>query len=59
MLKIKDLVKGKKPPCARCLYTLGLVKTLRDPCSECKLNGYQMYEIFRGYTGKPGSADPE
>ena len=58
-MKIKDLVK--KPPCAQCPYTLGLVKTLHNPCPECKQNGYRMYEIFQQskYMGGPGSTDPE
>ncbi len=60
-MSVKDFICPKKPPCAQCLYTLGLVKTLRDPCPECKLNNYQMYEIFRnrGYMGDPSPAEPE
>jgi len=46
MLKIKDVI-GKKPPCIQCPYALGQVKMLRDPCPECKLNNYQMYEILQ------------
>ncbi len=37
----------RKPPCGDCPYTLGLVHTLRNPCPECKLNGYQMYDMFK------------
>ena len=28
-----------KPPCPKCPYTLGQVKTLTNPCPQCKLNG--------------------
>ena len=35
-----------KPPCPKCPYTLGQVKTLTNPCPQCKLNGYSMYEQF-------------
>lgn len=60
-MSITNLICPKQPPCAQCPYTLGLVETLRDPCPECKLNNYQMYEIFqqRRYMGNPGSTDTE
>lgn len=38
--------KLRRKPCAKCPYTLGLVKTVTNPCPECKLNGYQSYEWF-------------
>lgn len=31
-------------PCTRCPYKLGLVKTLVNPCLQCKLNGYKTFE---------------
>ncbi len=60
-MSMKDFLCPKKPPCAQCPYTLGLVKTLRNPCPECRLSDYQMYEIFqkRGYMGNPSPAEPE
>lgn len=36
-----------KKPCSKCPYTLGLVRTLKNPCPECKANGYQTYEWFQ------------
>lgn len=42
-LKIKKL----KPPCPKCPYKLGLVKTLVNPCPQCKDNGYQSFERFQ------------
>ena len=36
----------KQPPCPRCLYTLGQVHTLTNPCPRCKEDGYQMSEWF-------------
>lgn len=49
----KDSLKRK--PCAKCPYTLGLVKTLTNPCPECKLNGYQSYEWFQKQLSGEGS----
>ena len=52
-MKITRFLYKLKPPCPKCPYKLGLVKTLRCPCPGCKLSGYRMYEIFqnRKYTG--------
>lgn len=33
-----------KKPCPKCPYTLGLVKTPKNPCPECKLKHYGTYE---------------
>lgn len=35
-----------KPPCPQCPYTLGQVKFFDNPCPECKLNNYSMYEML-------------
>lgn len=40
-------VNAKKNPCSRCPYTLGLIKTLTNPCPECRMNGYRSYEWFQ------------
>lgn len=40
----KGNLKGK--PCAKCPYTLGLIRTLTNPCPQCKQNGYESYERF-------------
>ena len=37
---------GKKP-CSQCPYTLGLIRTIANPCPKCELNGYQSYEWFQ------------
>lgn len=36
--------KQLKAPCAKCPYKLGLVKTLVNPCPQCKANGYMTYK---------------
>lgn len=41
------LIDRLKPPCPKCPYKLGLVKTLVNPCPGCKENGYQMFEQFQ------------
>ncbi len=45
-MKAEKLYRGLKQPCPKCPYTLGQVKTLANPCPQCKLNGYNMYEQF-------------
>ena len=42
-----NLIYLINPPCPKCPYTLGLVKTLRNPCPECQLNGYKTFERFQ------------
>ncbi len=44
---LRKLINRIKPPCAKCPYKLGIVKTPVNPCPQCKLNGYQSYEWFR------------
>ncbi len=34
-------------PCKKCPYKLGIVKTITNPCPQCMLNNYNMYEIFK------------
>jgi len=54
-MKPKDIIYIIKPPCPKCPYKLGLVKTLVNPCPNCKMNGYKSFEWFQkqltmGYT---------
>ena len=46
LLKVENLIYRVKPPCPNCPHTLGQIHTFINPCLECKLNGYQMYEWF-------------
>lgn len=34
------------PPCSKCPYKLGQIKTLVNPCPQCKRNGYSSFGIF-------------
>lgn len=36
----------KKKPCPNCPYVLGLIKTVTNPCPQCKRNNYDSYERF-------------
>lgn len=36
----------RTPPCPKCPYTLRQVFTLRNPCPDCKRNGYATYKLF-------------
>ncbi len=49
--------KVTKSPCAKCPYTLGQVKTLVNPCPQCKINGYCMFERF--INGEKGESTDE
>jgi hypothetical protein len=43
----EKLMKRIKPPCRKCPYKLGIVKTPANPCPQCKQNGYSSYEWFQ------------
>lgn len=45
-MEMKKLMYKFKPPCSKCPYKLGVVKTVVNPCPQCKLNGYQAFEQF-------------
>ena len=48
LYKIKEGFPVKMiKPCAKCPYKLGLVQTLVNPCPQCRLNGYNMAEVFK------------
>ena len=42
-----NLIQKIIPPCSNCPYKLGIIKTLENPCPQCKLNNYQTYEVFQ------------
>lgn len=42
------LIYYVKPPCSKCPYILGQIHTVTNPCPQCKTNGYQMFERFKG-----------
>ncbi len=42
------------PPCAKCPYKLGQVTTPVNPCTACKLNGYDAYEQMKKIAIKVG-----
>ena len=46
-LSLKGLLPKKEPPCPKCPYRLGLVHTPVNPCRECKLDNYRMFEQFQ------------
>lgn len=33
-------------PCPKCPYKQGIVQTVVNPCSQCKLNNYSSYNQF-------------
>jgi len=44
---MKKLMNSIVPPCDKCPYKLGLIKTFVSPCPGCKDNGYQTFENFK------------
>lgn len=46
-MNIKKLIYRLKPPCPKCPYKLGLIKTIVNPCPGCKDNGYLLFERFQ------------
>lgn len=45
-MSMKDLFYKVKPPCDKCPYNRGLIRTVVNPCPQCKANGYKTYERF-------------
>ncbi len=43
---MKKLMYSVVPPCDKCPYKLGLVRTVVSPCPSCQDNGYQAFEMF-------------
>lgn len=48
-VKMKALLYQIKPPCKKCPYKLGQVRTLRNPCPRCKADSYSAYERFKSH----------
>lgn len=48
MLEIstKNNILKSNPPCDKCPYKLGIIKTLTNPCPHCKITGYSTYKQF-------------
>lgn len=46
-MNMKAILYKINPPCSRCLYKLGLVQTVVNPCPQCKKNNYQTFEHFQ------------
>ena len=46
------------PPCPTCPYKLGLIKTLVNPCPNCKANNYATDEFYTGSQAKPREENP-
>lgn len=42
-----NFINHLNPKCSRCPYKLGLIKTLVNPCQQCKANDYNMFEVFK------------
>jgi hypothetical protein len=49
----------KVKPCKNCPYKLGIVEALVNPCIQCELNGYNMFEVFQRQMQKGFSASED
>ena len=52
-MKAKNIIYVLIPPCKKCPYKLGQVKTPANPCPQCKMDGYAAYERFKKYAKEP------
>ena len=58
-LNKNNLLYLLKAPCGKCPYKLGLVRTIVNPCPQCKADNYRTYERFTACgmtTNKPDEA---
>lgn len=46
-------MQDKKAPCPLCPYKLGMIKTVINPCPQCKRNNYLFYRRIKGQQDKP------
>ena len=46
ILNKKNSLYRLKAPCGKCPYKLGLVRTIVNPCPQCKADHYRTYERF-------------
>ena len=56
-MEIKEPAR-RTPPCATCPYKLGLIRTLVNPCPNCKANNYAAYDRFMGKQAQPRDENP-
>ena len=49
-----NLIRRVIPPCKKCPYKLGGVKTVVNPCPQCKLENYKAFEEFKKQMTKNG-----
>ena len=56
-MNIMKLIYQIKQPCPKCPYKLGTVKTLVNPCPQCKLNGYQSFKKFQKHNISSNTTD--
>lgn len=42
-----DQIRKIVPPCKKCPYKLGIVKTTVNPCPQCQLNNYGAFDEFK------------
>jgi hypothetical protein len=54
---LRNILLNRKK-CSKCPYTLGWVKTPRNPCPECKASGYRMFEEFSRRAHYPPASAP-
>ena len=47
---MKNLISSIEPPCPKCPYALGLVRTTVSPCPQCRADNYQAYKHFKKST---------
>ena len=56
-MTIKKLFYKIHSPCSKCPYKLGVIKTLINPCLQCKMNGYSAFEQFQKQISKRNTCE--
>lgn len=44
--EVLGMKEKSESPCFKCPYKLGVIKTLVNPCPQCKMTGYSTYKRF-------------
>ena len=46
VIHTNNISKTGMSPCAKCPYKLGIIKTLINPCPQCKNSAYSTFKHF-------------
>ena len=47
MKEMKNQIRRVITPCNKCPYKIGIIKTVTNPCPQCKLNKYKRFKVLK------------